>query len=687
MSAGMVSVLDGETFAVSDRRGDMDASPTETAGLFHMDTRYLSRWILTVDGKRPGLLSTDDLAYHAAQFFLVPTTGTIYVDAPLSIIRRRAVGHGFHEDLELLNHAREPRDLEVRVEVGSDFADLFEVKDALAKKGELYRQVEDGHIVLGYRRDRFVRETWIVASGDAELDESGVRYRVHLEPHGEWSARLEVVTAFDGFERHDRAKYESGSSKARPEGTSLQEWVDNAPRLVSSWTQLHRTYERSLADLAGLRFYPRFLKEGALPAAGLPWFMAVFGRDSIITSLQALPFESEMARTALLLLGAMQGTRVDGFRDEEPGKILHELRFGELTAFEERPQSPYFGGADTTALYLVLLDEYERWTGDVDLVRRLERTARKALAWIDEYGDRDGDGYQEYQTQNPETGLPNQCWKDSPGAIVFSDGTLAKLPRACCEIQGYVYDARRRCARLAREIWNDAALAGKLEEQADALKRRFNEDFWVGGDRGYFALALDGDKRKVDSLTSNIGHLLWSGIVDESKADAVVAHLMGPRLFTGWGVRTMAEGEGAYSPIGYHVGTVWPHDNSIIAMGLRRYRYDREAARLAYAMLEVATFFDGRLPEAFAAHPRAYTEFPVEYPTACSPQAWAAGTPLAMLRVLLGLEPVGDHLLVAPAVPVEIEQLGLTNIPGRWGRADAFARGRIALEGDLPRRH
>ncbi|MGC4113277.1 MAG: glycogen debranching N-terminal domain-containing protein [Myxococcales bacterium] len=674
MSAGTVSILEGSTFVVSDRRGDMDASPTDTSGLFHMDTRFLSKWILTVDGKHPNLLSTDDLQYQSAQFFLVPATGTIYVDSPLSIMRKRAVGGGFHEELSVLNHSAESKDLDLRIEVGTDFADLFEVKDALAKKGQFFKKVEDGKIVLGYQRDRFLRETWIVPSAGAELDESGLRFRIHLEPHGRWDGNVDVVVAFDGYQRREKSKY-SETHSARPEGTSLEEWLENAPRLLSSWTPLYRTYQRSIADLAGLRFFPRNMP-GALPAAGLPWFMAIFGRDSCITSFQALPFEPVLARTTLTLLAGWQGTRVDAFRDEEPGKIIHELRWGEMTAFEERPQSPYFGGADTTLLYLILLDEYERWSGDAELVKALEVSARAALDWIDQYGDRDQDGYVEYQAGKPETGLANQCWKDSWNSILFSDGSLAKLPRATCEIQGYVYDAKVRCARLAREIWNDAALASKLEEQAAALKRRFNRDFWLP-DRGYYALALDGDKKQVDSLTSNIGHLLWSGIVDKDKADAVVGQLMGPRLFSGWGIRTMAEGEGGYNPIGYHVGTVWPHDTSIVAWGLRRYGYLREAATLALGILEAAEFFDGRLPEAFAGHPREVTGFPVEYPTACSPQAWATGAPLLMLRALLGLVPVADQLLVAPAVPKQIQRLGLMGIPGRWGRADAFALGKL----------
>jgi glycogen debranching enzyme len=680
MGEPTISILEGNTFVVSDRRGDIDASPTVPHGLFHNDTRFLSRWVLTVDGHRLNLLSVDAVQYFASQFFLVPGTGAVYVDSPMSIMRRRAVGLGFHEDLEIVNHTAEPRDVAVVIEAGCDFADLFEVKDALTKKGQLYQRVEDGRLVLGYRRQRFVRETWISPTAAAECDQHGFRFRVHLEPHGRWTTCLDVVTAVTGLAApRARPKYAHGDEEPKPNmGSSLEQWIGSAPRLVSSWPSLPRTYHRSLEDLAALRFFPAMAPEQAMPAAGLPWFMAVFGRDSLITSLQALPFVPELARTSLMVLGARQGTTRDDFRDEEPGRIMHEGRLGELTAFEERPYSPYFGTSDATPLFLVLLDEYERWTGDGDLVRKLEPEARAALRWIDEWGDRDGDGYVEYERRNTKTGLENQCWKDSWNSILFADGSLAPLPRATCEIQGYVYDARRRCARLAREFWGDAALARTLEQQAAELKRRFNQDYWIPG-REFFALALDGQKRQVDALTSNIGHLLWSGIADDDKAHACVRHLLGDRLFSGWGIRTMAAGEGGYNPIGYHVGTVWPFDNSLIAWGLRRYGYREEAARVALAMLEAASFFEGRLPEAFAGYPRHVTRFPVEYPTACTPQAWSAGAPLLLLRTLLGLEPVGDRLLVDPAVPTVLGQLELLDIPGRWSRADAFGRGRVDL--------
>ena len=328
-------------------------------------------------------------------------------------------------------------------------------------------------------------------------------------------------------------------------------------------------------------------------------------------------------------------------------------------------------------LFLIVLEEYVRWTGDRALAHELEPQARAAISWVDRYGDRDDDGYVEYERRNKQTGLENQCWKDSWDSIAFADGTLAPTPRATCELQGYVYDAKMRTARLAREVWGTVAWAKQLETEAAELKKRFNRDFWIP-ERGFFALALDGQKRKVDSLTSNIGHLLWSGIADTDKASSCVKHLLSDALFSGWGVRTMASSENSYNPIGYHVGTVWPHDNSLIAWGLRRYGYRAEAARISRAMLEAADFFNGRLPEAFGGYDRATTRFPVEYPTACSPQAWATGAPLLMIRTLLGLDSDGVHLIVDPAIPEPLGRIELLDIPGCWGRMDAFGRARAA---------
>jgi glycogen debranching enzyme len=682
MAGRMVRILDGNTFVVCDERGDVEASPTEPTGLFSFDTRFLSKWVLTIDGQKLNSLSVDDLQYFQSRFFLVPGTGTVYIDAKMSVIRERSVGDGFHEELTVLNHENEPVELTIRIDAASDFADLFEVKDALKKVGDYAARIEAGRLHLQYARETFKRETVISASAPASVDEGGLTFAVRVEPHGSWTTDLDVVTTRAGAGgTYATPKYQRGRKQARPnlEG-GLERWIGGAPRLECDIGPLTATYRRSLVDLAALRFSPPVAGGKSLPAAGLPWFMTMFGRDSIFTSLQSLPFTPELAATTLRVLGDWQGSRRDDFRDEDPGRILHEMRYGEMAAFEERPHSPYYGSVDATPLYVVLLDEYERWTGDKKLVRDLEYEARAALNWIDEYADLMGNGYISYKRRNEQTGIENQSWKDSWNSISYSDGRLPSFPRATCELQGYAYDAKLRGARLARLVWNDPAFADRLEGEANDLKRRFNRDFWLA-DRGYFAIALDADGSQVDSLASNNGLLLWSGIVDTAKAKSVVGHLMGPRLYSGWGVRTLAEGEARYNPIGYHLGTVWPFDNSFIAWGLRRYGFKEDAARIARDILDAAALFDGRLPEAFGGYNRSVTKYPVQYPTACSPQAWSTGAPLLLLRTVLGLEPMGDHLVVDPALPDTIGHLELLDIPGRWGRIDAFGRGRIALDG------
>jgi len=633
MSAELVQILEGNTFVVSDDRGDIEASATDPTGLFSFDTRFLSRWVLTVNGQRLTALSTDDLQYFQARFFLVPGTGTVYIDSKLSVIRQREVADGFHEELRVLNHDSEPAKLEIRIEAGSDFADLFEVKDALVKKGSYQARVVSGSLVLQYQRETYIRQTWISATATAAIDESGLSFSITVPPHGEWSTDLHVVASEGSPGEAPEApvgiRGQGGRRVREDMARGLEKWLGRAPRLECDWRPLELIYRRCMTDLAALRFSTLTMPGRSLPAAGLPWFMTIFGRDSIFTSLQALPFNSELAATTLLALAERQGTRTDDFRDEDPGRILHEMRYGELTAFEERPHSPYYGNADATPLYVVLLDEYERWTGDLKLVRRLEQAARAAIAWIDEYADLQGNGYVSYQRRNEQTGLENQCWKDSWDSISYRNGDLPGFPRATCELQGYAYDAKMRGARLARQVWKDAAFADRLEKEAADLKRRFNRDFWVE-DGEYFAVAIDTDGRQVDSLTSNIGHLLWSGIVDKPRARAVARHLMSPRLFSGWGIRTMAEGEARYNPIGYHVGTVWPFDNSFIAWGLRRYGFKEEAAAVVAGIMEAAEVFAGRLPEAFGGYARSSTLYPVQYPTACSPQAWSTGAPLLL---------------------------------------------------------
>jgi glycogen debranching enzyme len=659
-----ISILKGSAFAVSDRLGDVRGGPGDAAGLFYRDMRHISRWQLRLNGRELSVLSAETLEYDEAVFFLVEPTGTIYRNPAMSLIRRRQVADGMREHLELHNHGLQRVEAEISLLFDADFADLFEVKDELAKTGELYRMHEGDGVTLGYLRGDFCRETYIRADGAFFTDES-LSFRVALEPRQVWRATVVVTVGLARAEPVPQRMH-------RPEmPATLEDWLGAAPKVDTDWHELRLTYRRSLIDLAALRFYPESVPS-SLPAAGLPWFMALFGRDSLITSYQAVPFVPELARTTLLALGAQQATEWDDFRDAEPGKILHELRDGELAHFLERPQSPYFGSADSTPLFLIVLDEYERWTGDADTVRRLEDKARAALGWIERYGDSDGDGYIEYATRNPQTGLDNQCWKDSWNSIVHPDGQVATAPRATCEIQGYAYDARVRMARLAREVWGDPELADRLERDAAQLRAQFDRDFWLP-EAGFYALALDGDKKPVPTLTSNIGHLLWSGIVTDERVEAVVAHLTGDAMFSGWGIRTLADGQPVYNPIEYHNGTVWPHDTALIAAGLARYGRRHEANRLVVALMEAANHFGFRLPEAFAGYDRAVTRVPVAYPSACSPQAWAAGAPLLLLRVMLGLEPTANGLVVRPHLPADVSRLVVRGLVGRSGPVDAVA--------------
>ncbi|WBB68127.1 glycogen debranching N-terminal domain-containing protein [Micromonospora sp. WMMD812] len=676
----LVRILDGNNFVLSDRSGDIEADTV--CGFFEFDTRYLSEWLLTINGEQLNALAIDEPHYFRMRFFLVPGSPTHYVDAKVSVIRERCIaGAGFEERLTVLNHAGKAVDFTVRLAVDSDFAPVYAIiAEPIERPGRVYRRVEEQRLRLGYHREKFRRETTIATSEPARIDEHGLTYEVRIGPHGRWSTLLQVdglVLRPDGEEAraHLRPRRTRSAEQLQHD---LDRWMAKAPSLTCGWDTMERTYRRSLVDLAGLRFSPLALPDEAMPAAGLPWAATITGRDSILCSLQSLPVAPELAVATLRLLGINQGAVLDDFRDEEPGKIVRQFRYGELAAFEERPESPYYGNADATPLYVILLDEYERWTGDAALVRELEEQARAALTWIDEYGDIMGDGYLWYQSRNERSGLVNQCWKDSWDAISYRDGRLPGLPRATCELQGYAYDAKVRGARLARAFWNDPDYADRLEREAANLKDRFNRDFWID-DGEYFALAVEPDGRRVDALSSNIGHLLWSGIVEESRADSVAAHLLGPGLFSGWGVRTLAKGEGRYNPLGYHVGAVWPFDNSLIAWGLRRYGYVREAGAIAEGIIGAAHYFDGRLPEAFAGYDRDLTRYPVRFPTANSPHAVATGTAFLLLRVLLGLEPYGDELVVSPALPARFGRIELLDIPGRWGRRDAIGNARHPL--------
>ncbi|MGY0007937.1 amylo-alpha-1,6-glucosidase [Micromonospora sp. I033] len=677
MNPNLVRVLDGNVFVLSEDNGDFEATVANPVGFFDFDTRFLSVWRLTLDGDRLNPLSIAERDHLQLRFFLVPGAPTHYVDAKSSVIRERAItGGAFEERLTVLNHHHVPVEYTVRLDVGSDFAPILGVATERTPPGRLYQRLEERGLRLGYQRERFHRETVVTSSEPVRVDERGLTWTVPLAPKQAWTTTLRVrslVLRPDGLDVRERLERRPRASAGERQ-QDLTGWLSRTPQLTCDWEALTDAYRRSLVDLAALRYSPLTLPDQVMPAAGLPWAATITGRDSILTSFMALPVAPELASATVRMLGIDQGAVLDDFRDEEPGKILREFRYGEMVAFEERPQSPYYGTADATPLYVILLDEYERWTGDVGLVREYEDEARAALRWIDEYGDLLGDGYVRYLRRNERTGVANQGWKDSPEAICYADGRLPDPPLATCELQGYAYDAKLRGARMARRFWGDPVYADRLEREAEALRERFDRDFWIA-DRGWYALALDGDGRQVDALASNMGHLLWSGIVPAERAARVTGHLLGPRLFSGWGIRSLATEQERYNPLGYHVGAVWPFDNAVIAWGLRRYGFAEEAGRVAEAIVDASRYFHGQLPEAFAGYPRELTEYPVRLPTANSPQAMATAAPFLLLRALLGLEAAGEHLLMAPRVPTRFGRVELLDVPGRWGRRDVIGSG------------
>jgi len=660
-------VLDGSTFFVSHPSGDV-VPGDDAKGYFYADMRHLSTWQLLANGEPLRMLSSCTVDYYSATIHATLARARVGKNPTVTVRRDRFVSDGIHEDLIVSNNSPQPILLELELRFGADFMDIFEVKDPRPKRGTTSAEVGADRVTLNYRRDGFSRGTIVKFGAAGELSAERARFDIELAARDSWRCCVEVSTVVDGIvfgPGHGCAAFNKPMPKMP---LSLDQWLEDAPQLQTAHDVLMHTYRRSLIDLAALRFRPSASVSWSLPAAGLPWFMALFGRDSIITSYQALPFQPRLALTTLEALAELQATGFDDFRDAEPGKILHELRCGELARMGEVPHTPYYGTHDATPLFLILIDEYERWTGDLDLVRRLEPAARAALRWVQYFGDPDGDGYLEFRSRSPK-GLVNQGWKDSWNSSLFADGRIAEPPIALCEVQGYAYDARLRAARLARLAWGDPALADRLEAEAAELRRRFNVNFW-SADRGHFVYALDGEKRQVDALTSNVGHLLWSGIVDEERAAAVVDRLMAPDMFSGWGIRTMSSQDDGYNPIEYHNGTVWPHDTGIIAEGFRRYGFRQQASVLALAIIEAAESFAYRLPEVFAGFPREPRRPPVQYPTAARPQAWSAGAPLLAIRTLLGFDPGETGLLVSPHLADSIANLRVRGLQLRGGRRD-----------------
>ena len=694
---GSVQVLKhGNGFLLTDTFGDIHLD-TRGLGLYRGDTRLLSCAVLRVGGDRPVLLQASVGGNYRGGIQMTNPSADRNPDAkvhPLDELVGRTVGiarerllagAGLEERLRLVNHAERPITFAVVLELGADGADIFEVRGyPRATRGRILPvATTDRRVTFRYDGlDGIQRLSHVAFSEPAHVGEpSGevdgaavaLRWTVELEPGGvreiAWTAWASERAAVGS--RHDTATarpdllalFPPVPRIAADEGAAAyRAWENGTTGVKSDHELFNLAIERSVADLRLL------LNEGPGPeeryvAAGVPWFSTLFGRDSLITAFQALAFRPQLAIETLSVLAAYQATEDDPARDVEPGKILHELRTGELARAGELPHTPYFGSVDATPLWLVLLGATFDWTGDRDLLDRLWPNALAALDWIDTYGDRDGDGFIEYQRRS-DRGLVNQGWKDSSDAIRDRHGREARTPIALAEVQGYVFDAKRRMADLAR-VRGETELAARLDADADELQRRFEAAFWVE-DQRFYAMAIDGEGRQADAIGSNAGHCLWSGIVGRDRATEVIEGLLDPRMFSGWGVRTYAAGQPGYNPIGYHTGSVWPHDTSIVAAGLKRYGADDASNRLVGRMFEAAQRFpDYRLPELFCGFDRTEVHAPVPYPVACSPQAWAAGATFLFLSTMLGLRAHADRReleLAHPHLPEWLGRVTLTDL-------------------------
>jgi glycogen debranching enzyme len=668
-----ITINNDATFLTCNELGDVPDGLE--LGLYAQDTRFLSRYELLLGGQRPLLLAARATDFSAATHFL---TNAVMPGVPrgrIGLVRRREIGAVLRDQIAITNHGDAPAELALDLFFDADFAHVFEVKSTiefhqgpLRRRGDFERSVSADGRTLRYRnqRDGLARATTIRLSVTPESIGEECRYILRLAPRECW--RLEVVVGMVPTYSLAAADVVIEPVEIEPSGplplvvgpgTDL---LLRAPAIATDAYVLEQGYEQSVQDYAALRLRNALSAEGEFViAAGIPWYMTLFGRDSLIAAYQALPLFPEAAKGVLRALARFQGTKVDRARGEQPGKILHEYRAGAGSgALRVLSMFPYYGSVDATPLFLMLLAAVFRVTGDLELLRSLRQPAFRALEWMETYGDDDGDGYIEYLRETP-AGLRNQGWKDSYDAIRFGDGRLAQGPIALAEVQGYAYAARLGMAEVCAAL-GDRSMAASLTKSAAALKDRFNRDFWLA-DREYFALALDGDKRAVDALTSNVGHLLWTGIADEEKAAPVAQRLLSPDLFSGWGIRTMATSEGGYNPISYHCGSVWPHDTSLVVAGLARYGFADAAAKVAEGLLLALRFYaDHRLPELFAGYSTSDAPFPVDYPTANRPQAWASGSTFLLALLMAGVDVSRPGNLGQPFLPELVGRLQLEGL-------------------------
>ena len=665
-----IAIHQGQTVLVSEQDGQINW-PSEK-GLYFLDTRVVSNWAIYANGEPWELLNGGPVTYHAARIFLtnraILTEDGAIPPRTVGLTLSRWISGGLHEDLDVTNNSMKPIRFQLEIAFRCDFADIFEVKSGkIVRRGQITTEWSERRqrVRTAYSNRDFQRAVTIAvlhASSKAVSANGRLSFEVALQPGQAWHACL-LYTLEDG-EQHLRAPPDCfGQDHKSRHSETMADWLKTVVKIQTSNEEFYRLFHQALEDMAALRLPIKGTDHIVfLPAAGLPWFVAPFGRDSLIVSLQNVLIYPEFARGALEILGSLQAKEDDPYRDAEPGKILHELRYGELAHFKLIPHTPYYGTADATPLYLITLHSAWRATGDKGLLEQHLPTAEGCLAWIDKYGDRDGDGFQEYQTRSP-VGYENMAWKDSGDSVMYPDGSLVKGPKALCELQGYVYNAWVRMAE-AFEALGKPDRAQELRAKAAALFERFNEAFW-DEELGFYVYALDGDKRKVKTVASNAGHCLWSGIVPRERAKKVVERLMAPDMWTGWGIRTLSADHRAFNPYNYQTGSVWPHDNAIIAMGFKFYGFGAEAARVAHDVSVAAShFLLNQLPELYTAAERTESNFPVQYIGANVPQAWAAGSVFMLTQALLGFLPDAprNKLYIDPSLPAWLPQLTVRDL-------------------------
>jgi glycogen debranching enzyme len=675
VGAAQIALHQGQTVFLTETDGRVNW-PSK-CGLYFRDTRVISAWAIFANGEQWDLLNGGAVAPQAARIFLT-NRGFATEDGPvaartLGLEIGRQVDGGLHEDIDITNDSQKPVRFNLEVAMRADFADIFEVKgENIVRRGHIITSWSAKKEILRitYRNKDFCREV-VIRTGDGDGEPTvyangRLSFDVALKPGQAWHRCL-IYDLVDGTKSTRASRECTHSSAKSAHSRNMDEWQRTVLKIETSNEEFYRCYNQGVQDMAALRLPLQGTDHMVfVPAAGLPWFVALFGRDTLIVSLQTMIVYPEFAAGTLEVLAQYQATERDDYRDAEPGKILHELRYGELAHFKLIPHTPYYGTADATPLYLIALHAGWKATGDRTLIERHLSNAEACLTWIDKYGDRDGDGFQEYQTRST-AGYENMAWKDSGDSVMYPDGTLVRGPKALCELQGYVYDAWLRMAEIYDELDNKRR-ANRLRKKADVLFKKFNEVFW-DEKSGFYAFALDGDKKKVLSVASNVGQCLWSGIIAPKRAASVVKRLMQKDMWSGWGIRTLSSDHPSFNPYNYQTGAVWPHDNSLIVLGMRRYGFDAEAAALARDISGAAShFLLNQLPELYAGLQRDPTGFPVQYLGANVPQAWAAGTPFVILQAMLGIRqdaPRGK-LYVDPALPAWLPDVKLIDL--RLGR-------------------